>query len=154
MGERDDRPTERVFDSSVHGAVEPPVVDGVDAAEWRSLIDRGRQQGSVHAEQVTHVLRHVELTGDVLDSISHTLTEAGISLDETVDEADVVDEPDDTPTDVPRIADRESDDADEHLLSRRRRRRVKRAAPRTRGPDVGWRADVPAGDRPGRPADG
>ena len=108
-------------------------MDGVDAAEWRSLIDRGRQQGSVHAEQVTHVLRHVELTGDVLDSISHTLTEAGISLDETVDEADVVDEPDDTPTDAPRLADRESDDADEHLLSRRRRRRVKRAAPRTEG---------------------
>ena len=133
MGECDDRPTERVFDSSVHGAVEPPVTDGVDAAEWRSLIDRGLQQGSVHAEQVTHVLRHVELTGDVLDSISHTLTEAGISLDETVDEADVADEPDDTPTDAPRIAEREADDADEHLLSRRRRRRVKRAAPRTEG---------------------
>ena len=41
-----------------------------------SLIERGRQQGSIHAEQVTHVLRHVELTGDVL-ARSSTLTEAG-----------------------------------------------------------------------------
>ena len=133
MGERDDRPAETVFDPSALGAVEPPVTDGVDAVEWQSLIDRGRQQGSVHAEQVTHVLRHVELTGDVLDSISHTLTEAGISLDETVDEADVADDADDTPTEAPRLADRETDEADEHLLSRRRRRRVKRAAPRTEG---------------------
>ena len=132
MGERDDRPAETGFDPSALGAVEPPVTDGVDAVEWQSLIDRGRQQGSVHAEQVTHVLRHVELTGDVLDSITHTLTEAGISLDETVDEADVADEADDTPTVTPRMADRETDEADEHLLSRRRRRRVKRAAPRQR----------------------
>ena len=44
-------------------------MDGVDAAEWQSLIERGRQQGSVHAEEVTHVLRHVELTGDVLDTV-------------------------------------------------------------------------------------
>ena len=58
-----------------------------------SLLERGRQQGSVHAEQVTHVLRHVELTGDVLDTVQHTLTEDGISLDETVDGE--VDEADD-----------------------------------------------------------
>ena len=34
------------------------------------------------------MLRHVELTGDVLDGDQPTLTEAGISLDETVDEVD------------------------------------------------------------------
>ena len=79
-------------------AVDPPSMDGVDAAEWQSLIERGRQQGSIHAEQVTHVLRHVELTGDVLDSVQHTLTEAGISLDETVDGLDEPIEGDDTPT--------------------------------------------------------
>ena len=106
---------------------------GVDAGEWQSLIDRGRQQGSIHAEQVTHVLRHVELTGDVLDSVQHTLTEAGISLDETVDGLDEPIEGDDTPTAAERLDSRESDEADEHLLSRRRRRRIKRAAPRSEG---------------------
>jgi RNA polymerase primary sigma factor len=114
--------------------VEPAEMAGVDAAEWQSLLARGRQAGSVHAEQVTHVLRHVELTGDVLDSVQHTLTEEGISLDETVDgEVDEVDE-DDTPTAAERLAARDVDDAaDEHLLSRRRRRRVKKAAPRGDG---------------------
>ena len=112
--------TERASTRPCTVAVEPPVMDGVDAAEWRSLIDRGRQQGSVHAEQVTHVLRHVELTGDVLDSISHTLAEAGISLDETVDEADVADEPDDTPTDAA---------ADRGPGGRRRRRAPAQPAP-------------------------
>ncbi|MET0144551.1 MAG: RNA polymerase sigma factor RpoD [Ilumatobacteraceae bacterium] len=108
-------------------------MDGVDAAEWASLLERGRQQGSVHAEQVTHVMRHVELTGDVLDTITQTLAEAGISLDETVDEPDPVELQDDTPSDAPRVSERELEDADEHLLSRRRRRRVRRAAPRTDG---------------------
>jgi RNA polymerase primary sigma factor len=110
-------------------------MEGVDAAEWRSLLERGRQAGSVHAEQVTHVLRHVELTGDVLESVAHSLTEAGISLDETVDGEEVDDAEDgadDTPTAAQRLATRD-DEADEHLLSRRRRRRVRRAAPRTEG---------------------
>ncbi len=113
--------------------VDPPSMVGVDAGEWQSLLERGRQQGSIHAEQVTHVLRHVELTGDVLDSVQYTLTEAGISLDETVDGLDEVIEADDTPTAAQRLDARETDEADEHLLSRRRRRRVKRAAPRTEG---------------------
>ena len=82
---------------------------------------------------MTHVLRHVELTGDVLDSVQHTLTEAGISLDETVDGLDEPIEGDDIPTAAERLDSRESDEADEHLLSRRRRRRVKRAAPRSEG---------------------
>jgi RNA polymerase primary sigma factor len=106
-------------------------MDGVDALEWASLIERGRQQGSIHAEQVTHVLRHVELTGDVLATINLTLTEAGISLDETIDEADEVDEVDETPTAAQRVEEAALDESDENLLSRRRRRRVRKAAPRT-----------------------
>ena len=129
MGERDDHP-EGVVEFHSRAAVEPPQMEGVDAGEWNSLIQRGRQQGSIHAEQVTHVLRHVELTGDVLDVVTHTLSEAGITLDETVDESD---EPDDTPSAAQRLAQRDLDEADEHLLSRRRRRRVRRAAPRTEG---------------------
>jgi RNA polymerase primary sigma factor len=117
---------------AVAAAVEPAEMAGVDASEWKSLLDRGRQQGSVHAEQVTHVLRHVELTGDVLDSVQHRLSEEGISLDETVEGEDA--DEDDIPTAAQRLAAREIDDAaDEHLLSRRRRRRVKKAAPRGDG---------------------
>jgi RNA polymerase primary sigma factor len=108
-------------------------MEGVDAGEWESLLERGRQQGSVHAEQVTHVLRHVELTGDVLDSVQHTLTEEGISLDETVDESDDEGD-DDTPSAAQRLAAREVDEAaDEHLLSRRRRRRIRKQTPRGDG---------------------
>ena len=107
--------------------------DDVDAHAWQGLIERGRERGSVHAEQVTTVLRDIELTGDVLETLKTTLTEAGISLDETVDAVDEPLEPDDTPTAARRLADRESDDADETLLSRRRRRRVRRAAPRGEG---------------------
>src|SRR3954452_14996613 len=114
--------------------IEPPDMEGVDAAEWQSLLERGRQQGSVHAEQVTHVLRHVELTGDVLETVAYSLNQAGISLDETVDGEDVdeLDDESDLPTAAQRLAQRD-DEADEHLLSRRRRRRVRRTAPRTDG---------------------
>ncbi len=134
MGDVDER-----HEDASHGvpstrvAVDPPSMEGVDAGEWQSLIDRGRQQGSIHAEQVTHVLRHVELTGDVLETVQYTLTEAGISLDETVEGLDETIEVDDMPTAAQRLDSRETDEADEHLLSRRRRRRIKRSAPRTEG---------------------
>ena len=133
MGDLDEREADGSAGFPSRVAIDPPHMAGVDAGEWQSLIDRGRQQGSIHAEQVTHVLRHVELTGDVLDSVQHTLTEAGISLDETVDGLDEPIEGDDTPTAAERLDSRESDEADEHLLSRRRRRRIKRAAPRSEG---------------------
>ena len=89
----------------------------------------------MHAEQVTHVLRDVELTGDVLGQVKDTLTEAGITLDETID-ADVDADPeDDTAPVAPRVLELESntEEADEHLLSRRRRRRVRRTATRGEG---------------------
>src|SRR4029079_3829302 len=105
-GDRDDEPTgspspgsvvPRHDDVGVHDVTDMAEMEGVDAAEWRSLLERGRQAGSVHAEQVTHVLRHVELTGEVLENVARSLTEAGISLDETVDgeEVDEVDDVDD-----------------------------------------------------------
>ena len=102
---------------------------GVDAAEWESLLERGRQQGSVHAEEVTHVLRHVELTGDVLDSVAAHADRGRASRSTRRS----------TATSrrgrrgrrrrrpAERLAERDVDDAaDEHLLSRRRRRRVSR----------------------------
>ncbi|CAN5856670.1 RNA polymerase sigma factor RpoD [soil metagenome] len=101
----------------------------VDSAEWRALIDRGREQGDVHAEQVTHVLRHVELTGDVLETVRETLAEEHIVLHETIEAVDEADD-DDTPSAPRRMLDPDTEEADEHLLSRRRRRRVGKSAPR------------------------
>ena len=108
-------------------------IDGVDPAEWDALLHRGHQQGSVHAEQVTHVLRDVELTGDVLDRVKVVLDAEGISLDETVD-ADAEPEPDDPSAELARHPDPDhTAEEDEHLLTRRRRRRIRRAAVRTEG---------------------
>ena len=42
---------------------------GVDVDEWDALVGRGRRAGAVHAEDVAHVLRHVELSGDVLTEV-------------------------------------------------------------------------------------
>jgi RNA polymerase primary sigma factor len=126
----DRRPEDQLGPAASAVAVES--LDGVDPAEWDALLARGRQQGSVHAEQVTHVLRAVVLTGDVLDQVKESLQQAGISLDETVD-ADA--EPDDTTPDARSVLELEqvSEEADERLLSRRRRRRLRRTASRGEG---------------------
>ena len=63
-----------------------PPVAGVDTVEWSALVEKGRVSGGVHADQVAHVLRHVELTGDVLVSVHAELTTAGITIDETVED--------------------------------------------------------------------
>ncbi len=100
----------------------------VDSAEWSGLLWKGRQAGNVHAEEVALVLRDVELTGDVLATVRHALTDAGIAIDEALDDADSESAEDDTPTLARRLTD--TDDDDEHLLARRQRRRTRRPAPR------------------------
>ena len=62
-----------------------PVSSGVDAEEWAELTERGRADGTVHAEEVALVLRNVELTGDVLEATREALSEEGISIDEAVE---------------------------------------------------------------------
>jgi RNA polymerase primary sigma factor len=103
---------------------------GVDAGEWDALVERGRVSGGVHAEDVTHVFRDVELTGDVLVDIREAMTSFGITIDEAVDA--VVD---DTPSAIRRevIVESTGDDNDEQLLSRRRARRTKRTMPKGEG---------------------
>ena len=54
-----------------------------------ALVARGRTQGVVHAEDVAHVVRDVELTPDVLISVSDALAKLGIEIDDAVEvEAD------------------------------------------------------------------
>ena len=111
-------------DDPVKLSTVPPPMDGVDRSEWDALVARGRADGQLHAEQIAHVLRNVELTGDALNAVNASLAGAGISIDETV--------PDDDDPTPPRGASREvlvDDDDVERLLTRRRRRRgQKRAA--------------------------
>ncbi len=108
---------------------------GVEATEWNQLVEQGRESGAVHAEDLTRVLRHVELTGDVLVDVQTKMAEHGITIDDSLDSDDEHDPP---TTRVRQVVvestdDSIPDDADETLLSRRRSRRIKKAAPKGEG---------------------
>ncbi len=120
-------------DDSVEGSPAPEApFSGVETGEWHSLIARGRETGALHAEEVTHVLRHIELTGDVLALVKTTMAAQGIVIDETVEVLG-----DDTPAELRRdaglVEPPPAEDADERLLSRRRKRRTKKSSPKGEG---------------------
>jgi RNA polymerase primary sigma factor len=118
-------------DNKVDVPVPDPPFAGVDTEEWGELVARGRVSGEVHAEEVTHVLRHVELTGDVLTEVQVAMAGQGITIDEAVDSVE-----DDTPSAVARhvvVEESVPEDPDERLLSRRRKRRTKKSAPKGEG---------------------
>ena len=96
---------------------------GVDEGEWRSLLARGSAAGVLHADDIAHVLRSVELTGDVLQEVESRLGGMGIAIDDRVDElGDIT-----APQGIVRVEDVPVDDIPEDtdgLLARRRRRRV------------------------------
>ncbi len=109
---------------------------GVDSTEWEVLLARGRTRGVLHADEIAHVLRHVELNGDVLAAVQIQIAAQRITIDETVD--DSVDEiGDDTPGEgivlAPAVLPDPGDEAvtadAEGLLARRRRRRTARMQP-------------------------
>ena len=118
---------------------------GVDVGEWSDLIERGRARGVLQAEEITHVLRQVELSGDVLAQVQVELAAERITIDESVDEL-----VDDTPHQgLPREpevvvvaehapGDEAATEDAEGLLARRRRRRTARAAS---GVDMGSSSD-------------
>jgi RNA polymerase primary sigma factor len=106
-----------------------PPLQGVDADEWALLIGRGEAAGVLHAEAITHVLRHVELTEDVIGLVRADLAARSISIDEAVDEAgdDHVD--DATPpagVASPTPADNGDDESSAAAMVRRRARRAER----------------------------
>ena len=120
---------ELVGDDATTGPAVHPPIDGLDGAEWNTLVARGRARGELTADEVAVVLRHVELTGEALAAAIGALREAGIEIDDTV--AD--DAPDSTP---PRGSERDrdmavviDDDDVERLLGRRRRRRGAKRVP-------------------------
>ena len=95
---------------------------GVDQAEWEGLVEVGRAAGVVHADDVAHVVRGVELTGEVIEQIRAALAAMSIRIDETASE--VVD---DTPAALSRTV-LLDDETAERLLARsdRRGRRSRR----------------------------
>ena len=70
------------------------LLPGIVQQDWDALVERGRSAGVVHAEDVAHVVRDVELTPEVLTSINEALANLGIDIDDAVD---VEHEPDATP---------------------------------------------------------
>ena len=108
---------------------------GVDAEEWADLVDGARGSKEVHAEDVAHVLRHIELSGDVLNRVSEVLAEQGISIDEALDAQEQADQPDEETVRRELIIDSARlNDADvERLLSRRRTRRTRKSSPKAEG---------------------
>ena len=99
---------------------------GVDAAEWDALLVRGRGDGVVHADDISHVLREVELSGEVIEAVTISLEAQGIVIDESID--DVVDAA--PPTVGADDAPAEGGGDAERLLARRRRSRAARAVER------------------------
>ena len=64
----------------------PVPFSGVDSSEWNALVAHGVSAGVVHADSVSHVLRHVELSEDVLHGVHQALIDQRIRIDDTVDE--------------------------------------------------------------------
>ena len=104
----------------------PTPYEGVDAGEWQAMVDRGTASGVLHADDIAHVLRHVELTAEVLVDVNASLNGKGITIDDHVEEV-----PDSTPTGgIERpdgLTDELSDDVD-GILARRHRKRQARMA--------------------------
>ena len=86
--------------------------------------------GSFMPKTITHVLRHVELTGDVLMTVRHSFAEHGIAIDDAVEEIpeDVTPPPG---TLRPAVSADEDDAAG--VVARRRHRRAERMAERHEG---------------------
>ena len=69
-------------------AAEESPFPGVSEAEWRALLERGRTAGSVHADQIAHVLRDVELTPEVFIIIHQRIADEGIVIETGLEESD------------------------------------------------------------------
>ncbi|MEY2755353.1 MAG: polymerase sigma factor RpoD [Actinomycetota bacterium] len=97
-------------------------VTGIDEEEWDDLVSRA-VDGVVHADDVAHVMRHVELTSDVLVAIRERLAAQGITIDEHVEGLDDVTPPHGTAAEPDEVDEARSGRAG-RLLGRRPKRRV------------------------------
>ena len=111
---------------TIERTIHPPF-EGVEATEWAKLLERGQAAGTLHADSITHVLRNVTLTEDVLVTIRNELESLGISIDERVDVID-----DATPAVGAVLPSTEAGEGEERarLFASRRRRRAERMSER------------------------
>ncbi len=115
---------------TIESMIEPPFA-GVEPGEWTRLVARGDAAGLIHAEAITHVLRHVELTGDVLMTVRQAFSDRGITIDDTVEEI-LEDITPTTGTPRPAVSP-EDDESAAGVVARRRHRRAERMAERHEG---------------------
>ena len=114
---------------------------GVESSEWQALVQRGTSSGVLHADEIAHVLREVELTGELLQQVHEVLGGQGITIDDQVEELGDV-----TPTEGlarPELElpdDGPVDGTDDDLFDRRRVRRPQRNG--SAGGDVGASGDT------------
>lgn len=136
---REPAPTDVIPRGSVgdSGRFRPPAA-GIDEREWASLLDRGDAAGVLHADRITHVLRHVELSEELLSAVHDALAAAGIRIDDTIDDtpsvgiAPTAPVDDDPPSPLPTVigADPDSLRRAEQVLYERMQRRNERLGDR------------------------
>ena len=64
---------------------EPPD-PAIDRREWAAMVAAARDTRVVHADDVSHVLRNVELSSTLLHDVHEVLAAEGIAIDDRVDE--------------------------------------------------------------------
>ena len=60
-----------------------PPVDGIDAEEWRQLLESGRSRRELTTEDIVDVLRAVDLTPEIIDAVRMSIEDAGIRVDQS-----------------------------------------------------------------------
>ncbi len=119
---------------------EPAPFPGVDPSEWNSLLARGEIAGVLDAEEITRVLRAVELTGDVLEGVQQAVAARHIRIDEALDDVALDDLVDESPSGGVELAEAPLPEDADGLLARRFRRRSERM--NASGVDTGSTADT------------
>lgn len=60
-----------------------PPIDDVDPDEWENLLGLGRRRGALTTEDIVDVLRSVELTPEIIDSVRRAIEVCGIDVDQS-----------------------------------------------------------------------
>jgi RNA polymerase primary sigma factor len=63
---------------------DPPIAN-IDTQEWAALVAKGQNVGIVEADEIAHVLRNVELSEEVILTVSKVMEAHGVGVDDTVD---------------------------------------------------------------------
>jgi RNA polymerase primary sigma factor len=104
-------------------STDPPLAD-IDTEEWAALVAKGRDAGVVEADEIAHVLRHVELSEEVITTVALVMQAHGVGVDDTVEDVDL---------NLPAIPDQPA----EPEPAAKRARRAPRPLDNDRGGEIG-----------------